>query len=88
MTKKRWMLIGIVILAIIAGLLIYNGMQDKTPMVPLLSYELKQKQMVEVEDYLKKNHYDYEIRDKQFYVHQSKFDEILVNMSSQGIPSP
>ena len=87
-TQKRLILIGIVIVAIVVGVLIYSGMQDKSPMVPLLSYELKQKQIAQVEDYLKKNHYEYEIRDKKVYVHESKSEEILVNMSSQGIPSP
>ncbi|MGD8190996.1 hypothetical protein ACQCN2_13545 [Brevibacillus ginsengisoli] len=86
--QKRWMFIGIVILAIVAGVLIYKGMQDKSPMVPLLSYDLKQKQVTQVEDYLKKNHYEFELKDKKIYVHESKAEEILVNMSAQGIPSP
>lgn len=87
-TKKRLIIMGIVIVAILAGVLIYNGMQDKTPMVQLVSYKLKHKQVLQVEDYLKKNHYEYEVRGNEIYVHQDQFDEILVNMSSQGIPSP
>ncbi len=87
-TNKRLLTIGLLIVAVAAAVFLYFSMQDKTPMVPLFTYKLKQYQLQQVEAYLKNHHYDYELREKEVYVHQDKFDEILVNMSSEGIPSP
>lgn len=87
-TQKRNMTIGLIIVAIAAAVILYFSMQDRSPMVPLFSYELNTKQVQQVEDYLKKHDYDYEIKGKEVLVRQSKFEEILVNVSQEGIPTP
>lgn len=86
--QKRNMTVGLIIVAIVAALILYFSLQDNSPMVPLFSYELETKQVQQVEDYLKKNDYFYELKGKEVLVRQSKFEEILVKISQEGIPTP
>jgi|GEM_PF-5520353 len=87
---KRNILIGAVLLAVIVagGWYLLNPSQTAMePQVPLVAYELTPRQLQEVEQFLKQEGYDYELREQMIYVAESKQQEILVDMATQGIPS-
>lgn len=88
--SKRYILIAAVVLAVVVagGWYLLNQSQEAMePQVPLVAYELTARQLQEVEQFLKEAGYDYDIQEQTIYVPESKHQEILVEMATQGIPS-
>ncbi|WP_019119099.1 hypothetical protein [Brevibacillus massiliensis] len=85
--RKRTILIGVLVLLIVVALAAYFFTRNNTPYVPLFSYDLNKEQMQEVEDFLKKGHYDFQTDKKAILVHENEKQEILLEASKSGIPS-
>ncbi|NGQ93991.1 hypothetical protein G3578_02245 [Brevibacillus sp. SYP-B805] len=90
LTKKRSVWIGVVLLVVlaIAATWAITSKKDSSPYVNLVSYKLSKKQQQEVEAFLQKKGYDYQVKDQNVLVHQNQRNDILVEMGAEGIPSP
>ncbi len=84
--QKRYLGIGVVLVMVAIALFVWFK-PDQTPYVPLISYDLTQKQRVEVEHFLQKEGYDFQEKDNQILVHQDQLETILVEMGKAGVPS-
>ncbi len=87
--NKRTLLISLCIVIVVAVALVFLlKPTDNSPFVPLFSYDLDKNQMEQVKTYLTKQKIDFQVdKSAGIQVHESKRDDILVDIATQGIPS-